>query len=330
MTDFFNDNYDVILQLNFSEDVCFDDRENETDKRICRFCGNIESEKITFKKEAHAVSNCLGNKSILTENECDSCNSNFGKTIENELGNYFKHFKPLLRITGKKGHAKFVQQGKKETEISIDEDLVLEVKTNNDEHVELDLENKKVKFKLKSSAYSPFAVYQSFMKIFFSVLPKEYVKEADFIKLILNYDGLERYTEFLEGIQNLDLLRKYILDNAKAIKLFIPGAPLSDLIILRKKDSVTIGGPKFLFIIRVANFAYQFAIPTMIGSKSATVPSIFDKFLEMLPNEILVKTTHEIEDFGSLEKISPVKVLGFSCDEIRELRTEEINKLQND
>ena len=166
MTEFYNTNYDVILQLNFSENVCFDDRESETDKRICRFCGCEESEQNTFNKVAHAISNFLGNQSILTENECDKCNSKFGKTIENELAEYFKHLKPLLRIPGKRGGSKFVQQGKKKTEIELTEDQKLEVKTNNYEHVQLDHENKKVNFNLKSSAYSPFAAYQALYENF--------------------------------------------------------------------------------------------------------------------------------------------------------------------
>ena len=66
MNNYFTDNYDLILQMNFEEDVCFDDRDDEEGKRTWRFCGAIENEQNTFKKEAHAISNCLGNQTIRT------------------------------------------------------------------------------------------------------------------------------------------------------------------------------------------------------------------------------------------------------------------------
>lgn len=326
MTKFFDDNYDVIIQLNFSEDICFDDRENETDKRVCRFCGCEESEQYTFNKVAHAISNCLGNQSVITENECDICNSKFGKTIENELGKYVSYFKPLLKIQGKRGGSTFIQEGKgKKTEIAFDTRTGVEVRTNSDEHVSVDIENKQIDFKLKSSAYSPFAVYQAFMKIFLSTLPKEYVKEGDFVKLILNYETLDEYvSNIIEDVRNLELLRKNILNNAKAIKIFIPGYSLSDLMILKKKNIEKIG-PGFIFVVRVANFAYQFSIPTLESSSSAEIPSIFSCFIENLPKEISEKIIHFIEDFSNIEKIAPEKKLSFSFSESKKLNQEEID-----
>ena len=167
------------------------------------------------------------------------------------------------------------------------------------------------------------------MKIFLSVLPKEYVKEVGFIKLILNYNDLELFTQAMD-IGNLDSLKKYILDNAKAIQLFIPGFPLSNLIILRKKDSVNIGGPKFFFVIRIANFAYQFAIPNIGESNPITIPSIFDFFIDNLPDDISQKISHIIEDFSSIDKISLEKHISFSYSSIIKLSEEELNNLKNE
>jgi hypothetical protein len=49
------------------------------------FCGEISPE-VTFKLEAHALPEALGNKSLTTTHECDACNQGFGRGIENDFG----------------------------------------------------------------------------------------------------------------------------------------------------------------------------------------------------------------------------------------------------
>ena len=343
MNNYFIDHYDLILQMNFEEDVCFDDRDDEEGKRTCRFCGAIENEQNTFNKEAHAISNCLGNQTIMTENECDKCNSTFGHTLENELGNYISYLKPLLQIRGKRDSSIFIQEkaGKK-ISIRFDGEKNLEVITNNNDYVDFSPENKELKFKLKAKKYSPFKVYQAFMKNFLSILPKEYVNEADFVKLIINYDELDTHaiainnediTSNLSAINNEDItsnlsaLKNHILSNAKAIKIFIPGYSLSDTFILKKKNE-SAQGPGFIWVIRIANFAYQFAIPTFKNSSSAEIPSIFDAFIERIPDKYQVK--QNIEDFGYIDKIAPESSIGFSFSDVKKLTQEEINNLNQD
>ena len=46
--------------------------EQNKEKRICRFCNN-KSENVTFKNKAHAISEALGNKTIILNEECDNC-----------------------------------------------------------------------------------------------------------------------------------------------------------------------------------------------------------------------------------------------------------------
>ena len=331
MNNYFTDNYDLILQMNFEEDVCFDDRDDEEGKRTCRFCGAIENAQNTFNKEAHAISNCLGNQTIMTENECDKCNSTFGHTLENELGNYISYLKPLLQIRGKRDSSTFIQEkaGKK-ISIRFDGEKNLEVITNNNDYIDFSLENKELKFKLKAKKYSPFKVYQAFMKNFLSILPKEYINESDFIKLIINYDELDTYSLTIDNEEianNLPKLRNDILSNAKAIKIFIPGYSLSDTFILKKKNE-TYQGPGFIWVIRIANFAYQFAIPTFKNSSSAEIPSIFDTFVERIPDKYKVK--QNIEDFGYIDKIAPESSIGFSFSDVKKLTQEEINNLNQD
>jgi hypothetical protein len=49
----------------------------------CRFCGGKPPEK-TFRKRAHAVSELLGNKIMVSLYECDDCNKRFSR-FEDDL-----------------------------------------------------------------------------------------------------------------------------------------------------------------------------------------------------------------------------------------------------
>lgn len=64
--------------------------------RRCRFCGK-GPESVTFRHEAHAIPFGLGNTTVLSRGECDTCNHEFGETIENDLVNFMG---PIRTISG--------------------------------------------------------------------------------------------------------------------------------------------------------------------------------------------------------------------------------------
>ena len=41
---------------------------------------------VSFRQEAHAIPEALGNKTLFVSYECDRCNNSFGRGIENDLG----------------------------------------------------------------------------------------------------------------------------------------------------------------------------------------------------------------------------------------------------
>ncbi|MCW7467812.1 HNH endonuclease [Leptospira levettii] len=69
--------------------------------RLCRFCNKQEKDGVTFKNEAHAISEALGNKRIITYEECDSCNSRLERTIETDLIEYLNIFRIFFETQGK-------------------------------------------------------------------------------------------------------------------------------------------------------------------------------------------------------------------------------------
>ena len=74
-------------------------------KNHCRFCGKIKSKK-DFSMIAHAVSESVGNKAIISKYECDDCNRKFAENEENELGKLFALYKATRNIKVKKGVSK--------------------------------------------------------------------------------------------------------------------------------------------------------------------------------------------------------------------------------
>lgn len=74
--------------------------ENKKKDRICRFC-NFQIPKTTFKKEAHAISEALGNKKLILNEECDACNEFFDKNIERDFIGYHDFVRTLYGIKNK-------------------------------------------------------------------------------------------------------------------------------------------------------------------------------------------------------------------------------------
>ena len=79
--------------------------EADKSKRTCRFCRK-SSPKVNFDKDAHTISEGLGNKSIITNDECDTCNERLGKEIEQDLMTYLSPLRTFSSIAGKHGRTK--------------------------------------------------------------------------------------------------------------------------------------------------------------------------------------------------------------------------------
>jgi hypothetical protein len=80
--------------------------EREREKKVCRFCGNLYPQ-VSFSKKAHAISEALGNKTLILTEECDDCNGRFSQSIEPDLIEYLSLHRIFYGIKGKGGDKKF-------------------------------------------------------------------------------------------------------------------------------------------------------------------------------------------------------------------------------
>src|SRR5262249_4440815 len=74
----------------------------DKNNRKCRFCGKAPPE-VNFRKEAHALPECIGNKSLFTYYECDTCNQAFGDGCESDFAKWSLPMRTMSRIRGKTG-----------------------------------------------------------------------------------------------------------------------------------------------------------------------------------------------------------------------------------
>ncbi|MBA4026891.1 MAG: hypothetical protein C0473_01480 [Cyanobacteria bacterium DS3.002] len=97
---FYNVHFEILFFGKFN-DVTFQNRLAEKPS-WCRFCKKSVPE-VTFTSIAHAIPESIGNRHIVCHNECDSCNTFFGRTIENDFGNWSKPHRTIAQISGKNG-----------------------------------------------------------------------------------------------------------------------------------------------------------------------------------------------------------------------------------
>jgi hypothetical protein len=79
--------------------------------RICRFCGQ-KYPTVTFRRDAHRISEFLGNRYLVYDSECDSCNLKFG-VYEDNLSKFLGIDRTMLGIKGKDKIPKFKSPGER-------------------------------------------------------------------------------------------------------------------------------------------------------------------------------------------------------------------------
>jgi hypothetical protein len=216
--------------------------------RVCRFCGHGEP-SVTFKLEAHAIPEALGNKSITTNYECDGCNQAFGRGIENDLGNWSKPSRTFARIRGKSG-VPTLKKGGPDPGWRIEYGQTgFDIKQYEDDPIfVIDEEKKQLTFELKRDAYTPVAVLKAFVKIGLTLLPAE---------------ELPNFTEALAWVRELDH-KKGLVKEFPMVRTFQPGPMPNDLIVvmlMRRRASVT-GVPYAFLVLAYGNEVFQVFLPS--------------------------------------------------------------------
>lgn len=182
------DKYEMVA---FDENTRTKIGEPDKSKRICRFC-NKGSDQVKFKKIAHSISEALGNKKIITNDECDSCNEKFGTSIENDLILYLNLYRNVFGIRGKSGVPKL--KGKN-FEMENNGTIVIKQYLTDEEVSDPDRDDFNVKLET-SQELTAQNIYRTLSKYALSVIDKNYlVAFAETIKWIngeVSFDNLPK------------------------------------------------------------------------------------------------------------------------------------------
>ena len=240
---YFTERYGVIAHFPFVAPRPFRlcDHDDET-KRRCRFCGRGKPE-VTFRKEAHAVPHLLGNKSILSLNECDECNAYLGQ-YEDQLGKWSLFARALSRIPGKKNKMPTFKGSAGKLRIEPDGNgasLHLPAPHSPDE---LRAGEITIEEDTASQTYVPVDAAKALVKIACSVCPPRELEQC------------QTAIEWLMGRRGLDI---------KPFPVFFAFTPgpisdrASDIILLRRKGD---GPEPYLWcIVQFGNHRFQVFVP---------------------------------------------------------------------
>lgn len=169
-------------------------------KRICRFCGK-DSTQTTFLMEAHAIPEFLGNHSLISNEECDECNTYFSETLEDNFAKYLQAFRTLSQISGKKGVPSYKSADKKSC-IRINDKVNITTATT--DFFEIDEVKHEFLLKTKSQPYIPREVYRCIVKTALSLLSLEELKNFQetlhwirYVKPDADFTNKEFFTIFM-------------------------------------------------------------------------------------------------------------------------------------
>ena len=232
--------------------------------RICRFCSKTKPEA-SFRKKAHAIPELLGNKSLFSNYECDDCNTFFGSTIENDLGNWTRHSRTFARIRGKSG-VPVIKGGRNDKGWRVDYGASgFHIRQfESDPLVEIDETNRKLRLELKRGSFTPVAVFKAFVKIGLTILPCE---------------ELANFETALRWIRNPNHIKSFV-KKCPVFHTFQPGPLPNDRIVLllmrRRKEVVDL--PYAFMVLGFGNDVFQVFLPSPerdkdIDGRNLTLPA---------------------------------------------------------
>jgi hypothetical protein len=148
--------------------------------KVCRFCKKDE-QTVSFKMDAHAFPELLGENDFVSHEECDACNSMFSG-FESHLSKFFLPYLSVLQVKGKKKIPEFHSRTDNGGEITRTilkrgGDGRLQLIIGKDDDLLIDRETKKMSIRFRLPPHKPMYVYKALVKIGLSVLQSDLVEK---------------------------------------------------------------------------------------------------------------------------------------------------------
>ncbi|AOW14179.1 hypothetical protein LPB72_06345 [Hydrogenophaga crassostreae] len=264
--EWFKARYDIVKFFAFrpdSERVYLGDK----GKQFCRYCGRTSPE-VKFKKLAHAIPDQVGNDWLFDYGECDTCNADFAKRIEDDFGKWTLPWRSLGRIKGKEGVPSIKSNDKKfridatvastpaETGAgAVRHGLKILMGVNDVRH-ELDEATRTIKITLDRPAYVPMGVFKCLVKMAIAVMPPEEEQRCAHLKKWI--------------LQPTHTFESYPYRPLNILYQFAPGPLPNDRVacwLLRRKPESSDDCLYMQFVLQLSNHVFQIALPMHIEDR---------------------------------------------------------------
>ena len=201
--------------------------------RVCRFCKQ-KYPSVKFNSVAHTISEALGNKKLITNDECDECNSYFDKNIERDFIAYHDFLRTFFGIKNKENQIPQMKGENFSFSMSENREATLKLKDELDllQPVQLKLGNK---IKMQN-------IYKALCKFALSAIDSKHLSHFD------------ETIKWIKGQKNVEKLPKVIL--IRSLKQMETKISLY----IRKLDEIKI--PRLVGVFDFACFRYVFMVPT--------------------------------------------------------------------
>jgi hypothetical protein len=150
--------------------------------KTCRYCQRPKSAG-GFRDEAHAIPECLGNKRLISFDECDACNNAFSKTFEGQFGRFTLPLRALLGMGGKRKRVtKYEMNGSMAWLDRARQCFVVFEKEGFPPILEYDEARNRHIFRLPCPEFCPLDVYRSLVKIGLSLLDPPELRRYGYLR----------------------------------------------------------------------------------------------------------------------------------------------------
>ena len=223
-----------------------------SDPRRCRYCGGVKPENRGWK-EAHAVPELVGNKTLIAMDECTDCNTIFSR-LEDDLGKLLHLSRAIMRIKGKGNRVPSFSSKAKKSGLEVKGDRIEIEQYESDPFATYDAERGVLDLQGESQPFVPIAAYKSLVKMGLAVMPPEHFRHFGHA---VNWIKNQNHEDWAADVGA----------SAQCCFLFQPGPIPPEhawcmLLGRRAHDAVL---PHMLFILTVANQSFQVMLPCSPG-----------------------------------------------------------------
>lgn len=276
--------------------------EQNKKKRKCIYCGGyIGDGKTSFKEDAHAIPEAIGNTKFFQNEECDICNDFFSNNAEEDFGNMLLWKRLQYGLKGKEGypifqfgHNKFARYFDAENEdyekdwgyFEVIKPLIKENKRKGPIIISADGQDEKDTIKVSYvKQYEPMHVYKTLVKCVIGLIGND------------NLTPFSRTVKWLRYNEKFDTLPKVAVAKRNGV-IMEP-----ELYIFTRKEDLNYNLPYCFGELRILDDIFVFIVPYCEKDKNNFVSDIEFLTFKRLLDILYVK--YELYDFSS---ITPQKI----------------------